>query len=206
MHAISERTPTRDQWSVLRSMSAVRCLFPKLKRDRHAPCLLATPVAPPTSFGYYTCISTCLAELELEAAWEVCFGLKVYIGMHKITGEMLGIKAPVHVVLRRRRSSGSFEYKDPSPEIDERCVLFIPCPEIYSQVQKEMIFANPGDARMGYVLFDLDKSSDSTYSAMVQKVDWGTTFLMADHVEYMPLFMVCDGDVCEVDRQGLIKG
>ena len=185
-------------------MQSVRALFPAAKCHRCRPVHLKVPDATTVGGQYRTCVSTCKATLASMgfSHWEVAFGLKVFVAIEPRSGTLVGIRAPVHAVLRRKVDDEALEYMDPSPEVDEHHIFFIPIPTLFTAHQKALILASPTSARLGLVLIDLD---ELPYSAACRASDPCDALLAKGNVDSLSLVWVQDGKVFTMCGDGALS-
>ena len=106
------------------------------------------------------------------------FGLKVFIKPAKKSPAVDGVKAVVHAVILKPDGT----YRDPSPEINENNILFIPIPNMFSPCRQREIINCPLDFRLGSVIynvedpdfrnrvFELDECSELLFSTNVDEI------------------------------------
>lgn len=199
----TENTPTRDEWSVLRRNVKLSALFHHEKKKRIPPVMLKIPDFR-SGGKYRTCVQTCASYIQENATGtpEMCLGLKVYVA--KRFSNMVGVKAVVHAVVRKREDKKDnptkYTYIDPSIEYGESYVLFIPIPDIYSDEQRRIILEDPKNARMGGVIFDLDDESEYTKSVLMNQNE--KLLMTEENIYHIPLYIVRGENVYAVDYNG----
>lgn len=197
-----EHTPTSQEWQLLRRLPEVKGLFPSDKAQRHAPVHINVPREDDKGTRYRTCVTTCLKALSqtTNRDWEITFGLKVYVATDPLSGAFLGVKAPVHAVLRKKvDGTPKFKYKDPSPEVGETQILFIPIPSMFTDIQRDCIVAAPGCARLGAVLFDF---GSLPYAAACRAASEHDAMLAKEKLSRLMLVVLREDRAYTVDAKG----
>ena len=127
---------------------------------------------------------------------KIRFGLKVFV---KCTSPPIvdGIKAVAHAVIEMANG----KYRDPSPELDETRIMFIPVPDMFSQTQIDEIVDSPEDVRMGIVLCNVQ---DSAFSDKVFEVEPATKLMCAPCAGKVRVYKanMQRGEVYEICRDG----
>jgi hypothetical protein len=131
-------------------------------------------------------------------------GLKVFA--YSPFGEIVGLKAPVHCVLRRRRGGEDdfdFEYRDCTPEKDEDSVFFIPIPDLLTAEQWKVALERPHAMRLGTVIVNVAVSSDyPPYVDLVKMIDARDRMLGAADVEALTCYVIEDGEAWLLTKDG----
>lgn len=130
-------------------------------------------------------------------------GLKVFA--FSPFGEIVGLKAPVHCVLRRRRrGEADFEYRDCTPEKGEDSVFFIPIPDLLTAEQWKVALERPQAMRLGSVIVNVAVSSDyRPYVDLVKMVNPGDRILGAANVEGLTCYVIDeDGEAWLLTKDG----
>lgn len=119
-------------------------------------------------------------------------------------GEIVGLKAPVHCVLRRRsRGKDDFEYRDCTPETDEDSVFFIPIPDLLSSEQWKVALERPQAMRLGSVIVNVAVSSDyRPYVDLVKMLNPQDRILGAANVEGLTCYVIEDGEAWLLTKDG----
>lgn len=139
---------------------------PQNTKDRRNQKCLTNCIAEKQEHPSQGCMcrsySTHVCErITTACRWETCPGLQVFLCSDMYSHVPVGLRAPVHWVLRRPSANPlhEWEYKDCTPADDETEIFFVPIPDMFTSAQGNVVDARPMDMRMGVVLVDFPNAS-----------------------------------------------
>ena len=94
-------------------------------------------------------------------------------------GGIVGLRSPVHCVLRRHKAGSDcdWEYKDCTAAEGEEVIFFIPIPDMLTKEQMMVATECPTDMRLGIVLVDIPHPC---------------SLLLGSHPSYTEICMQCN--------------